>query len=398
MFKILGSSILIQSFGTLASFLTVWIITNKFGISSQGQFAITKSWVDLVIVIGCFGFPQSFIYVINKHNTSKHLLKLFSLKYASFLALPIGIATYFFFKKSNLSITLDIVGISFLTLAIALLILHSLLRGIYLTENSPYTFSLISALPALILLFTILINLVTKETLYLNFSYFISGLLSCIFVLSYLKTINDGDDIPWKITLSNGNNVFLQSLAITFLPICTYWLMEQNKITLDAIGGFNISVYFYQAFALPLNMIAPIFFNKWSQRSMSKTSSNEVSMLLKTSLPIFILTIIVAYFIPNIIRIAFGTNLEFIYRSAQILLLAATPFFIGKVLSAYLSALGYFSVLTKMYLFKTILCIVIMLALSLLNLFSLINIAISWVISDIVLMVGLLIFHYRLKR
>ncbi|WDR01363.1 hypothetical protein PSQ19_11050 [Devosia algicola] len=66
MSKILILSVLIQSLGTLSSFALLAVIARFGGPLLQGEYASLKAWIDFMVVIGQFGIPQGFIYVVNK--------------------------------------------------------------------------------------------------------------------------------------------------------------------------------------------------------------------------------------------------------------------------------------------------------------------------------------------
>lgn len=400
MIKKIGYSIVLQALGTISSFLVVWIITNNYGLHTQGQFALIKSWVDLMIVLACFGLPQSFIYAVNKLNISAHYLKNFTLKYILTIILPIAFITYFWFiyvNKYEFSFTDTFI----LGLAIAFLVGHALFRGLYLTQNDGKLFAIISALPALLLFLFTLINLIDKENLYLTYNYLLSGILSCLIVFVLLHAEKkENHSIPWGDILKNGNSVFIQGIAITLLPIVTYWLMGRTGFSMLEIGIFNISIYIYLIFALPLNMVSPLFFNRWSKYTDIKKTAKELRLLLSISLLIIPLIILLYFLIPLAIPKIFGPEM-IKYKgieAMQILIIASIPLYINNLLACFLGSQGLFKYNTYIYTIKTILCAILIYTLLTIYGKSILYIALSWVASDIVIATLLFIVTVRFLK
>lgn len=108
MLRKIMSSVGIQIVGTLSSLMLVWLITRFYGVSIQGQFVLIKSWVDLAVVVASFGFPQSFIYAINKLNVSWQKLEIFTMKYIFVVFLFSWLATFIWFESIQQQDFIDI--------------------------------------------------------------------------------------------------------------------------------------------------------------------------------------------------------------------------------------------------------------------------------------------------
>ncbi|PHM72753.1 hypothetical protein [Xenorhabdus kozodoii] len=392
MIKKISSSIAIQSLGTISLLLVTLFITKEYGIQTQGEFAVIKSWVDLLVVIFCFGLPQSFIYGINALGINPYKLKIFSIYYP-FLVFPlVFITTYLWFNKSNQLYYLH--STIFLSAGICFLIGHSLVRGIFLTINDSKLFSLITAIPSILLFSTILISYKINFFSF-HISYLLSGLLSFILIIILVKKINikSKDTVPWRILIKNGNHVLLQSISSGLIPVITYWLMNKYGMNNKDIGGFNLSVYSYQIFSLPFSMIAPIFVNQWSKQNNINIIKKNVMKLLKVSLCILLISSLTAIFLlPMIIEKILDNNFLFIIQSSRILLFSATPLFISTVLAGFLISKGFFSYNMKGYTLKTIFVIVTLIILFEFKSVSLQSISLSWILGDLILM---LILYYK---
>ncbi|SCZ69330.1 MULTISPECIES: MATE family efflux transporter [Photorhabdus] len=397
MLKKISSSIILQSIGTLSSFLVIWIINRYYGLSAQGQFALVKSWIDLMVVIGCFGFPQSFIYIINQLNFPPKPLWKFSISYIGIVTILSSIIAYVWFSQNTIINNFNINSYIFLGMSVSFLVGHGLLRGLLLTKNDGAIFAIVSILPAICLLLGIIINLVESQHLMLVEIYLLAGGVSflSLLVLTYTPDNTKEKKIPWKLVLKNGNNVFLQSLAITLLPMGTFWLMKLNNFSHDDIGAFNIAIYGYLMFALPLNMISPIFFNKWSKTKNIHISKKELFKFIKIGIFLIPISLIFAAIIPIILPIIFGYNIKIAVLSTQILVCAAFFLFSNNILSCFSAAHGYFRLNTKIYIFKALLCLVLILSMISLLPMNLTSIAICWLACDIITTI---IFSYSLIK
>lgn len=396
MIKKLFFSISIQSIGTLSSFVLVWSITHYLGLEKQGEFALFKSWIDLWIVISCFGLPQGFTYAINKLKVSPYCLKKFITYYLLPTFIITTISSYIWFHFINQSITLSILQYLFVGIAIAGIVGHGLLRGIFLTQNDNNLFAFISILPAISLLILTAISIIISQNALFPIIYLLSGVLSFIILFPLVKTIQNTQKqvVPWKQIISNGNSVFLQGLAVTLLPVCTYWLMHEFNMTQKEIGGFNIAIYFYLAIALPLNMIAPIFFNRWSKTNENSLLKQELKKFIFIGIWIIPFSLLLFYFIPNIIIFFFGKETAFITTTAQVFILSSIIIYLNNILSCMNLSIGNFTKNSMYYISKNVLTIFfVFIVLKLFN-HKLIYIAYSWILGDIILL-GILSISVR---
>ena len=259
MIRKIGLSIIIQMIGTLCSLLLVWLITNKYGVELQGQFVLIKSWIDLIVVVTCFGLPQSFVYGINQLHIPSKQLEKFIFRYIFFVCFCSAITTYIWFEYFQTQNFLTNLSYLFIALGATFLTGYNLMRGLFLTVNDGARFAYVTIAPALALFLIFLIYyFLDKE--YIDFSsiYLISAFLAFCFVYLNLKKYNKisnyltNINIPWVLLINNGFSVFVQSLASTLLPLGTYWLMTEFGFNKKEVGLFSIALYVYIVFTLSL--------------------------------------------------------------------------------------------------------------------------------------------------
>lgn len=402
MFKKIVWSLALQVLGTLSSFLLVLLITRSYGISAQGHFAIVKSWVDVCITAFSLGLPQSYIYAINQLRVSIAKLKVASVKYLFFIFPIVFIVSYIWGFSTNKDAVLLIEKTIFISLGVIFLVGYSFFRGILLTKNDGKTFAIISAMPALLLfLFFVLNALFYSQKMNIELNYFLSAALAFIVMLYLLKDREVGivaepltEPVPWRPIIHNGIGVFLQSLALTLLPMITYQLMIQHGFNKGQIGQFNIALYSYVVFALPLNMISPLFYNKWSKLEDTKKLVSEVNKLLIWALAYVPIISIMWFFMPAILLLLFGEQIQGGIRASQILLLSTAPLFLNNILSCALYSRGAFKELACIVIIKVSVCLLLTLLFFNLGFKMLEVVSIAWLLSDILYLVILL----HLKR
>ncbi|MET3134746.1 O-antigen/teichoic acid export membrane protein [Oxalobacteraceae bacterium GrIS 1.11] len=356
-------TIFIQSLGTGCSLLTVFFLARWYGPGVQGQFAQTKAWVDLLVVIGCFGFPQGFVYVINKFKCPPRTLIIWSCVYACVFAAAATLLTAAAIEQvdyvaSNLFQRFSMALV--FGLSAAALVLISLWRGIYLPHNDGWRFSGLTIVPAVALFLAMMLVLALKPSIEPALwakAYALSAALACLVAAWLIFPLYRNDRspaiaIPWRSLLTSGTSVFVQGLTMAIQPVLTFWLMRRYGASNAQIGWFNIAVMGYQAFGLPLAMVTPILFNRWSKANSVPHIRAEYLRLLRTSMrflfPFIALAVLAAQLLPFILN----REYEKAVFPAQILLFAVYPLFLARTAAPLLFSQDAFARSTHAYLLR----------------------------------------------
>lgn len=401
MIKKIGLSVIIQMLGTLCSLLLVWLITNKYGVEVQGQFVLIKSWIDLAVVAACFGLPQSFVYGINQLNVSLKQLEKFTIKYMFLVCLGSLIATYIWFEYIQLQNFLNNFNYLLVALGIAFLTSYNLMRGLFLTINDGSKFAYVTIAPAMALFFIFLVySVLAQQPINFPLIYLISSFLAFYFVHFHLRNYNKPStclnykDIPWRMLIDNGFSVFVQSLASTLLPLGTYWLMTKFGFDKREVGLFSIALYVYMVFTLPLNMVAPIFFNKWSKVKDINCVKNEVLKFAKIGVILIPVVLVFYWLIPKLLPVVFGSQVIEVIIPAKILLIAIVALYFNNLLTCFLMSQGHFKKISMIYVFKTFSCLTITILL-IIKSNSLNSVALSWVVTEYLILLILSLITWR---
>ncbi|MBC70089.1 MULTISPECIES: hypothetical protein [Acinetobacter] len=401
MIRKIGLSVVIQMLGTLCSLLLVWLITNKYGVEVQGQFVLIKSWIDLAVVTACFGLPQSFVYGINQLNISLKQLEKFTIKYMFLVCFGSLITTYIWFEYIQLQSFLNNLSYLFIALGIAFLTSYNLMRGLFLTLNDGSKFAYVTIAPAMALFLIFLTySFLHQKTINFSLIYLLSSFLAFYFVYLNLRNFNKSSislsykNIPWRMLINNGFSVFIQSLASTLLPLGTYWLMTEFGFDKKQVGLFSIALYVYMVFTLPLNMVAPIFFNKWSKAKDIKSIKNEVLKFAKIGVILIPVVLICYLLIPKLLPIVFGSQVVEVITPTRILLSAIVALYFNNLLTCFLMSQGHFKKISMIYVFKTFSCLTITVLL-IIKFNSLNSVALSWVATEYLILLILSLIIWR---
>ncbi|MBP1629393.1 MAG: hypothetical protein H6Q15_286 [Bacteroidetes bacterium] len=402
--KKLSYNLLIQAIGPILSFLTIFLIARIGGPKTQGYYASISAWINFAVVVGIFGFPQSFIYLINKMNTSPKILIKGSYFY-SILFLLLFIPVIFVLISNNLINSIVIstnIQVFILGVPIAILILHGLLRGIYLTYNQSILFAIFSILPACILFLFVFIGLIFK---YLNFQliYLISSIpLLVIIILMMRPLVNDNKNndyikkISWKILFNHGINTFLQALFLASQPIIAYWIINKYIGGTIEIGYFNLGLFLVQGLLVPISMIAPLLFEHWTKNSnyRSIVKINKFKFFILE----FILGCLLALSLQYIIPIIFGFEYIKSIRVAQILIIATPIIFHTRILIPAIHSKGHPIINTYTGFLRLILFVIISYTWLKLVDHGLTGLAIAWSLSElIVAVISIILFNKLFK-
>lgn len=266
--RAVASNVAVQAIGPASAFLTVVIVARLGGPSDQGQFAQYKAWVDLMVVLGLFGFPQSFIYVINRLGGSAGTLARWSRLY-SLAFVPIALAASALAVHAGLAGAAAGAGsVVVLTLAAAALVLHGLWRGIYLTRNADVGFALFTILPAVSLLASLTVAMLVGWRQYdriILASTIPAAAVAALMMAPVLRDRGTGyRQQPWGALLSNGLHAFLQAMLLTAQPLVAYALVRHAGGANREIGFLNAGLFLVQGLAVPITMVAPLLFARWT--------------------------------------------------------------------------------------------------------------------------------------
>lgn len=339
------TTIAIQSIGPLSLFIVVWSIGKTLGPEMQGRFSALKSFVDLSATVLMFGLPQSFIYGINRLGVQRGLLMRWTFKYGAacfLLVLVLLLAARGVNLPSIAFASLSPLAPILLSLAIAGLVIHGILRGIFLTIDDGTPFSMLTILPALLLCaasMLLLLGWFDMPALYA-----VVGLLSAVAAARFARRSlmeNDGNSLPWKQLLGNGSTVFIQSSVMAAQPFIAFSLLGRYG-GFEDIAFFSLALYVNQAAIVPLTMTAPLLFNRWSVADSGGHVSSDLAKLFRP-LPLIVTGVAICWFAtPAAMAWIFGQSYDKTIPAIQIMLLGLPFIYMAFVGMPALMSIGEF--------------------------------------------------------
>lgn len=251
------SGLAVQALGPLCGFATVFLIAHTGGVVAQGRFAQARAWIDLLVVFGCFGFPQGFVFVINKLGASAARIGWGSVVYsAAFFAAAWGLS------QAGAHGSAPWVP----ALAASLLVLHGLWRGVYLTARQGLLFALFTVLPAVALLVSVAVGIGRLPFEELILASAVPAVLAAalLMVPLLLQRRPQPAPMPWRALMANGSHVFVQALLTVAQPLLAYALLRQAGAGDAGVGLLHVGVFLVQGASVPISMVAPLLFARWT--------------------------------------------------------------------------------------------------------------------------------------
>jgi O-antigen/teichoic acid export membrane protein len=264
-------NVAVQAFGPASAFLTIFLIARLGGPSDQGEFAQLKAFVDLMVALGCFGFPQGFVFVINKLAASGAALARWSQVYAlAFLPVAVGGALAAQ-RLGYLSIggAERLSSVFLLTAAASVLVLHGMWRGVYLTHDQGIPFAVFTILPAVTQLLAVAAALFAGWRRF-DWAILLATLPAIAATTAMMRPILAAptrgrvSEQPWRPLLSNGLHSFLQAVLMTLQPMVAYGLVRYLGGGSADVGRLNAGLFLVQGLTVPITMVAPLLFARWT--------------------------------------------------------------------------------------------------------------------------------------
>lgn len=337
-------TVALHSISPLLLFGLSVVIARWWGPNEQGAYAAAKSWLDLLVAIGCFGFPQSVILAINRAAASRSRLYVDAARYA--LVLPLVFVPAAVLLQTGDASTA--VGALAFSIGAAGIVLSNIWRGILLTVTDGLRFNLITITPAIALTVAVAVVLwsgsVGREHA-MAYACAAAGLLTLlisvfIFPPSEVRPLT-GQVPAYRPLITNGADVFVQAVAMALQTYVCYVLL--NKATgIGEVGRFSIALMAFQACLLPLQMVSPLVFNRWSRQTGLAALDAGQATLRRLFMGVLAFVALSIAVIPWIVPTLLGVQFEATVPASQIALLAVVPAFVGRIAALRLAAVGAF--------------------------------------------------------
>ncbi len=320
-----------QMLGSAATLATALWISWYQGLEAQGEFGLTKSWFDAATAIGALGLPHGLLHLMYRRGISAQQLLPWLrriLTVAAILCLPTAIGAAAFGQTTP--------ALIFASLPFA--IAHLLARSWLLRERGEEIFGVITAMPALVLLATVLLGGRHYAWLLLGTAV-IAGTTSLTLVaqtvrqaraatgvrtsnvtkimpppdLALVEKPPDGSTTSLRGELwSSSLQIWMQAALGSALPAGLLSVVAQSDQAQRALGEASLGLHIYQVFALLAGYVAPLLFHRIADHKIStrldalalSTRSRQALWFLSASLLLSMLVGLVLQ--PNALWPAIG--------------------------------------------------------------------------------------------
>lgn len=329
-------AILMQGLGPIALLASSVFISRQWGAEEQGVYALYKSLFDVLIVVSCFGFPQSFVLAINRMGASPSVLYRWSVLYCLILYVPLA-----FFL--SLRPGFDGVDAGLFAAGVIFIVQVMLLRALILTVDDGLLFHVYTLLPTLVLSLCVMLSMAFYDsfTVSMPVVVFSSGALALsisllLFPREVLRYSAGASPSP-KALLRDGFDVFLQAgLGMSQIYLCLWWL--ETNASLELVGYFSVSLLIVNMFGFPLQALSPILLNRWSRAGGAVRGGEKGVIFLSLILSIIALTI--SYGSTTLIPLLFGTDLANASGVLEILIFVIPCMFLLRIGNLRLASIG----------------------------------------------------------
>lgn len=354
--RAVASNVAVQAIGPASAFLTVFVIARLGGPADQGQFAQLKALVDLMVALGCFGFPQGFVYVVNKLGASASALARWSRLYAAAfvpvaLLAAVGAQRLGYLGGGGAA---GLGSVAVVTVAAALLVLHGLWRGLYLTHSTGGSFAVFTILPAVALLALVLAAMLAGWPRF-DWLILLSTLPTVLVAAVMMRPVLGGGGPagyrgqPWGPLLTNGLHSFVQAMLMTLQPLAAYGLVRLHGGDTRDVGLLNVGLFLVQALTVPITMVSPLLFARWTSvadhgliERLRAVTGRALGLGAAAGVVLALATVVV-------VPLVFGADYGGAVRPAQAMLLVLPLVCHARVVSPALHARGRPGINTTAY-------------------------------------------------
>jgi O-antigen/teichoic acid export membrane protein len=355
-------AITVQSLGPISLLALSVCVSRWFGADQQGAFISVKSLADVLIAVGCFGFPQSVVLSINRYKASPKWLYVLTPIYVALVTPLLVCATYLLAPAAAIGFGPALL----LSLGAAGCIVVGIWRGILLTIDDGFRFHLITAAQSLHLALATTVILATHHSLDagMPLAYFLCGTLTlglgCL-VLPWatVRRLNGCSPSPRQL-VTHGADAFVQALSGTLqVFLCVNWIGQNGGLA--EAGRFSMALVALNALAFPLQAVAPLILNRWSRGDGTDALNAGRGKLKNAAFGVTAMCALLVLVMPLLFPWVLGPAFEPGVATVQVMVTALVPMFLLRIGSLRLAAAGDFRFMSVVALLRCM-SLVLMLA------------------------------------
>ena len=287
-----------QMLGSAATLATALWISWRHGLAAQGEFGLAKSWFDAAAAIAALGLPHGLLHLMYRCGINAHQL-------LPWLRRIPAVAAILCMPSAMVAAALGQQTFALVFASLPFAIAHLLARSWLLREWGEEVFGAITAMPALVLLATVLLGGQHYAWLLLGTAV-IAGTTSLTLVAhtvrqaraaAGVKTCNAPKTLPSRDPAaenkppdtspaslrrelwSSSLQIWMQAALGSALPAGLLSVVAQSGQTQRALGEVSLGLHIYQVFAVLAGYVAPLLFHRIADH---KTSTRLDALVLST--------------------------------------------------------------------------------------------------------------------
>lgn len=341
-----ATAILFQSLSPALLFALSLSIARLWGPAEQGAFIAGKAWLDLLVAVGCFGFPQSIVLAVNRHGASRKQLHREARLYAFVLLILFAPLTWAFAGVARGhdwgAILFAVGGAGF--------VLANLWRGVLLTIDDGLRFHLITSAPAVALTLAVTLTLSFGKGGLESMLPAAIGAAGVIVVAlcsalipqvmrSAGGAVSAGAAINYRRLVTDGADVFVQAISMALQTYLVVVILD-HWAGAAQVGHFGMALLVYQALLMPLQMVSPLVFNRLTraERGRGLHAGRVAEIRLLASAATF--AALAAAMVPAVSALLLGAAYNEAVPAIQLLLLGVVPALFTRITALRLASSG----------------------------------------------------------
>jgi O-antigen/teichoic acid export membrane protein len=379
----------IQATSPALLFILALVISRAQGPTAQGEFATGKALVDLLVVAGGLGFGQSIVNAVQTRGANRRQL-FFSLAfYSAALIALFSIILIYILPQQVANTSLETV---LLSLCAAAIVFNNLSRAILLTIHDGVVFAWYTALPGIIffIVFSLAVALgITVEHFFPELAaivalFVVSGAIIFSFPFVALGlALGTSTSPPWSSLFKNGFDAFLQQIFSVSQVYLSIYILQSNAEDARQVGWFSIGIIIYQAIGMPLQMVGPLFVNRWIIHREPARKANELARVMRICAWGGGLSLIAAPLLYLLIPLLFGEAFFGASSVAFIVGLTAYPILVGRACVTVVVAEGKFILSAKQAALRAFIVVFLALGISCFTSINASTMALIWLVSEV---------------
>lgn len=323
----------LQAIGSAAVLLATVLLGVRLGPEIQGGFSNVKAEIEFLSALTMFGLPQAlFFYVKSGRLDGRDALRW--IVGCTALALILGVA-YAVYRAQSMAVTM------LLAVAVSAMVAHGTMRGLLLVESRPIWFSLLTALPQMLLLCGVATAIefgaadVRAWLMVFAAAYIVAG-VAVWRRLSRSPLRAATHKVSWRALLHYGMANWLTAILVTAAILFAQRWVDKD-LGAAALGQFTMAMMLAQVPLTPISYVAPLLFRRWMDRPGAEASRQIASMVFAT----FLGAAAIAWFVA-IVKPELGLGMAYVgaLPALAVLLTGCAAEAASRVLTVQASARG----------------------------------------------------------